>query len=46
MGKLSRPECYEFAMGFLGGDEEDAIREYIEKLEAAIKAIGGDLCGK
>lgn len=28
-----RPDCFEYAMSFLGGNEEKEIREYIEKLE-------------
>lgn len=31
-----KPECFEFAMGFIGGDEEKEIRAYIERLEKII----------
>ena len=34
-----RPECFEFAMNFLGGDDAEHVRAYVEKLEAALMAI-------
>lgn len=30
---LKRPECFEFAMNFLGEPEETKIRKYVEWLE-------------
>jgi hypothetical protein len=32
---LTRPDCFEFAMDFLGGKEEAEVRNYIERLESA-----------
>ena len=29
-----RPECFDFAMDFLGGSEETEVRRYVEALEA------------
>jgi len=31
---LTRPECLDFAMDFLGGPEETEVRRYVEALEA------------
>lgn len=31
-----RPECFEFAMEFLGGPEDEIIREYVEELEKLV----------
>jgi len=33
-----RPECFDFAMDFLGGTEAAALGEYIERLEATLSA--------
>jgi hypothetical protein len=30
---MTRPPIFEFAMSFLGGDEEDAVRSYTKRLE-------------
>jgi hypothetical protein len=35
---LTRPDCFEFAMDFLGGKEEAEVRNYIERLESAARA--------
>lgn len=35
---LSRPQCFEFAMDFLGEPETSAVRQYVEALEAATAA--------
>jgi hypothetical protein len=35
---LTRPDCFEFAMDFLGGKEEVEVRNYIERLESAARA--------
>jgi hypothetical protein len=32
---LTRPDCFNFAMDFLGGTEESEVRNYIERLESA-----------
>jgi len=31
---LTRPECFDFAMDFLGDPEETEVRRYVEALEA------------
>jgi hypothetical protein len=31
---IARPDCFEFAMDFLGGTEEAEVRSYVEKLES------------
>lgn len=31
---MQRPECFEFAMDFLGDPEAPEIRTYVEELEA------------
>ena len=31
---IARPDCFEFAMDFLGGMEEAEVRSYVEKLES------------
>ena len=36
---MARPECFEFAMEFLGGKEEKAVREYVDQLEQALQNI-------
>lgn len=33
---LVRPACFEFAMNFLGGSEEQEIRAYVTALEEAL----------
>lgn len=38
MNTLRRPDCFEFAMDFLGGGEAAAVRKYVEELEAALAA--------
>lgn len=41
-----RPDCFEFAMAFLGDPEAKEMREYVEALEAGILQISkaaGDL---
>jgi hypothetical protein len=38
---MARPECFEFAMDFLGEPEEHIIREYIATLENALTEIAG-----
>ena len=35
---LTRPDCFNFAMDFLGGREEVEVRNYIERLESAAQA--------
>lgn len=35
---LTRPDCFNFAMDFLGGTEEVEVRNYIERLESAASA--------
>jgi hypothetical protein len=35
---IARPDCFEFAMDFLGGTEEAEVRNYIERLESAALA--------
>ena len=35
---LTRPDCFNFAMDFLGGTEEAEVRNYIERLESAASA--------
>jgi hypothetical protein len=32
--ELKRPECFDFAMDFVGDPEESIIRNYVEQLEA------------
>jgi hypothetical protein len=34
---LTRPDCFDFAMDFLGGTEEAKVRNYIERLESAAR---------
>lgn len=34
--KLARPDCYEFAMDFLSGEEAAQLGSYIEQLEAEV----------
>jgi hypothetical protein len=34
----TRPDCFNFAMDFLGGKEEVQVRNYIERLESATRA--------
>jgi hypothetical protein len=36
---LTRPDCFNFAMDFLGGTEEVEVRNYIERLESAARAV-------
>lgn len=36
---LKRPDCYEFAMDFLGDPEETIVRQYVELLELQLKAL-------
>lgn len=36
---MSRPECFEFAMSFLGGAEAVEVRAYVEKLEASLREM-------
>lgn len=36
---MKRPECFEFAMDFLGEPEDAEIRGYIEGLEGKIKEL-------
>jgi hypothetical protein len=31
---IARPDCFEFAMDFLGGTEEAEVRSYVGKLES------------
>jgi len=38
-----RPDCFEFAMDFLGSPEEPVIREYIAALEAENSKLKGQL---
>ena len=35
--KITRPECFEFAMDYLGDPEASLVRAYIEDLEAAVE---------
>jgi hypothetical protein len=35
---LTRPDCFDFAMDFLGGKEEAEVRNYIERLESTARA--------
>lgn len=35
---LTRPDCFDFAMDFLGGTEEVEVRNYVERLESAVSA--------
>lgn len=37
MTTLRRPECFEFAMDFLGDPEEPEVRAYVEALEKAVE---------
>ncbi len=39
MSDLKRPDCFEFAMDFLGNPEEPIIRAYVEQLEAKVAEI-------
>lgn len=34
---MARPECFEFAMDYLGDPEARKVVEYITKLESALK---------
>jgi hypothetical protein len=34
--ELKRPDCFEFAMDFLGCPEDDEVRAYVEALESAL----------
>ena len=36
---LQRPDCFEFAMDFLGDPEESVVRAYVEALEARVTAL-------
>ena len=36
---LTRPDCFDFAMDFLGGTEESEVRNYIERLESTARAV-------
>lgn len=36
--ELVRPKCFEFAMEFLGGPEDEIVRTYVEALESALSA--------
>ena len=36
---MARPECFEFAMDFLGGQEGKIVREYVEQLEQALQNV-------
>ena len=38
---MQRPECFDFAMDFLGQPEELEIMEYIEYLEAKVNRLQG-----
>ena len=38
--EAARPDCFEFAMDFLGGPEDEIVRAYVERLERAIEFIG------
>jgi hypothetical protein len=39
-----RPECFDFAMDFLGGPEDDEVIAYVEALEARIKQQEENFC--
>lgn len=39
-----RPECFDFAMDFLGGPENDEVEAYVEKLEAQIQQQQEHFC--
>jgi hypothetical protein len=48
-----RPECFEFAMDFLGGPEDEEVRAYVDALEdwadaavAACAAAEREACAK
>lgn len=41
---LQRPECFDFAMDFLGGPENDEVIVYVKALEARIKQQEENLC--
>ena len=36
---MARPECYEFAMQFIGGKEEKEVRAYVEQIEQALQKV-------
>ena len=37
IGVLERPQCYEFALDFLGGSDATALNTYIETLEQRLR---------
>lgn len=39
---MDRPECFEFAMEFLGDPEETVVRKYVEDLERQIETLNKD----
>lgn len=34
-----RPDCFDFAMDFLGGPEDELVIDYVEKLEASVATL-------
>ena len=36
---LTRPDCFDFAMDFLGSTDEAEVRNYIERLESTARAV-------